>query len=129
MIDSIRDHIPGRSATGIKALKYDDWFFRWHMQQEPAMPGTLQTEAMLQTMVMVIYAVEGHEGKPSYVTETKTRMLSRVFPGSTLVIHADLLSGKREIVKGRAEGRVNKTTVCRGEFTFISPHEVPRPSN
>ena len=47
-------------------VKDDLWFFKCHLQRELAMPGTLQIEAMLQTLVLTIYTLEGHKGKFSY---------------------------------------------------------------
>lgn len=127
MVDYVDEIIPGKSALGVKNLTGDDWFFKCHMERELAMPGTLQIEAMLQTLVLTIYTMEGHKGKFSYITDIKTKLISRISPGNQLIINADLLSYKRGIAKGVAVGKVNDATVCQGEFRFISPHDVPRP--
>ena len=127
MIDYVNEIIPGKSAHGVKNLTDDDWFFKCHMQRELAMPGTLQIEAMLQTIVLTIYTMEGHKGKFSYIAHINTKLFSKISPGNQFVIHADLLSYKRGMAKGVAVGKVNDATVCQGEFTFISPHDVPRP--
>jgi 3-hydroxyacyl-[acyl-carrier-protein] dehydratase len=91
------------------------------------MPGVLQIEAMLQTLVLTIYTMEGHQGKFSYISNINTKLISKVSPDSQFDIHADLLSYNRGIAKGVAVGKVNDTKVCQGEFTFISPHDIPRP--
>jgi|TARA_Y100000294_G_C8383022_1_gene267548 3-hydroxyacyl-[acyl-carrier-protein] dehydratase len=127
MIDYVDKIIPGKSAHSIKKLTDDDWFFKSHMQRDPVMPGSLQIEAMLQTLVLTIYTMEGHEGWPCFEISINTKLLSKVSPGDLLDIHADLLSYKRGIAKGAAIGKVNDTTVCQGEFTIISPHAMPRP--
>ena len=127
MIDYIKEIIPGKSAHGIKILTENDWFFKCHMQRELAMPGTLQIEAMLQTLVLTIYTMEGHKGNFSYISNINTKLFSKVSPGNQFVIHADLLSYKRGIATGVATGEVNDAKVCQGEFTFISPHDMPRP--
>ena len=127
MIDYVKEIIPGKSAHGIKKLTEDDWFFKCHMQRELAMPGTLQIEAMLQTLVLTIYTMEGHKDKFSYISHINTKLFSKISPGNQFVIHADLLSYKRGIAKGVAVGKINDSTVCQGEFTFFSPHEMPRP--
>ena len=62
MIDYVEEIIPGKNARAIKYLKEDDWFFKCHMQREQAMPGSLQIEAMLQTLVLTIYTMDGHKG-------------------------------------------------------------------
>jgi 3-hydroxyacyl-[acyl-carrier-protein] dehydratase len=127
MIDYIKDIIPGVSAQGVKNLPEDEWFFKCHLQRELTMPGTLQIEAMLQTLVLTIYTMKGHEGKFSYIHNIKTKLFSKISPGNPFVIHADLVSYKRGIATGVAVGKINDAKVCQGEFTFISPHDMPRP--
>ncbi len=127
MIDYIKEIIPGKSAHGIKRLTENDWFFKCHMQRELVMPGTLQIEAMLQTLVLTIYTMKGHKGKFSYISNINTKLFSKVSPDNHFVIHADLLSYKRGIATGVAVGKINDAKVCQGEFTFISPHDMPSP--
>ncbi|MDP7502226.1 MAG: hypothetical protein QGH50_22590, partial [SAR324 cluster bacterium] len=105
----------------------NDWFFKCHMQRELAMPGTLQIEAMLQTLVLTIYTMEGHKDKFSYISHINTKLFSKISPGNQFDIHADLLSYNRGIAKGVAVGKINDATVCQGEFTHISPHDMPHP--
>ncbi len=127
MIDYVQEIIPGVSAHGVKKLTKDDWFFKCHLQRELVMPGTLQIEAMLQTLVLTIYTMEGHKGKLSYISNINTKLFSKILPNNQFNIHADLLSYKRGIAKGVAVGKINDAKVCQGEFTFASPHDMPRP--
>jgi len=126
MIDYVDSLIPGKSAHGVKKLSQDDWYFNCHLKREMAMPGTLQIEAMLQTLVMTIYTIDGHKGKLSFITQINTKLISKISPGPNLEIFADLLSFNRGISKGVAVGKINNVTVCQGKFTFVSPHELPR---
>ena len=127
MVDYVDEIVPGKSALGVKNLTDDDWFFKCHMQRELAMPGTLQVEAMLQTLVLTIYTMEGHEGRICLEISVNAKMFSKISPGNQFVIHADLLSYKRGIAKGIAVGKVNDVKICQGEFTFVSPHDMPLP--
>jgi 3-hydroxyacyl-[acyl-carrier-protein] dehydratase len=127
MIDYVDEIKPGKSALGVKNLTDDDWFFKCHMRREPTMPGALQIEAMLQTLVLTIYTMKGHEGMPVFQVSVKAKLVSKIYPGNQLIIQANLLSYKRGIAKGAAVGKVNDATVCQGEFTFASPHDMPRP--
>ena len=127
MIDYVQEIIPGVSAHGVKKLTEDDWFFKCHLQRELVMPGTLQIEAMLQTLVLTIYTMEGHKDKFSYISHINTKLFSKISPGNQFDIHADLLSYNRGIAKGVAVGKINDATVCQGEFTHISPHDMPHP--
>ena len=127
MIDRVDKIIPGKSCYAIKKLKPDDWFFNCHLEKEKLMPGALQIEAMLQTLVLAIYTIEGHKGKLSFVTDISTKLLSKVSPDSQLDIYADLISYKRGVAKGIVETKVDNLKVCQGEFTLISPHDMPIP--
>ncbi len=127
MIDYVEQLIPGKSCHGVKKLKQDDWFFNCHLEREQLMPGALQIEAMLQTLVLTIYSMDGHKGKLSFVTDISTKLLSKVSPDSQLDIYADLLSYKRGITKGIVKTKINNVKVCQGEFTLISPHDMPTP--
>jgi 3-hydroxyacyl-[acyl-carrier-protein] dehydratase len=114
---------PGKSARATKNLRSDDWFFGCHLKREMAMPGTLQIEAMLQTLVLTLYTLERHKGYLSFITDIKTKLISKVSPDCLLAIEAELSNYKRGIGKGIACGKVNNQIVCQGEFTFVSPHE------
>jgi 3-hydroxyacyl-[acyl-carrier-protein] dehydratase len=127
MIDYADEVIPGKSAHGVKKLTKDDWFFKSHLQSELVMPATLQIEAMLQTLILTIYTMEGHKGEFSYICNINTKLFSKITPNNQFNIHADLLSYKRGIIKGVAVGEINDAKVCQGEFTLASPHDMPRP--
>ena len=127
MIDYVERLIPGKSCYAIKKLKKDDWFFKCHLEREQIMPGALQIEAMLQTLVLVIYSIKGHKGKLSYVTDISTKLLSSVSPDCQLDIYADLLSYKRGIAIGEVKIMTEDVNICKGKFTLISPHDMPLP--
>jgi 3-hydroxyacyl-[acyl-carrier-protein] dehydratase len=130
MIDYADEIIPGKTAHGFKNLTEDDWFFKCHTgftQKNLVMPGTLHIEALLQTLVLTIYTLEGHNGKFSFISHINTKLFSKISPGNQFNIHADLLSYKRGIATGVAVGKINDAKVCQGEFTFISPQYSPLP--
>ena len=127
MIDRVDKIAPGKSCYAVKKLKQTDWFFNCHLEKEKLMPGVLQIEAMLQTLVLAIYTMHGHKGKLSFVTDINTKLLSKVSPDSQLDIYADLISYKRGIAKGVVETKVNNIKVSEGEFILISPHDIPIP--
>ena len=127
MIDHVEELTPGKSCYAVKKLRQDDWFFNCHLEREKLMPGVLQIEAMLQTLVLAIYSIDGHKGKLSFVTDINTKLISKVSPDNQLNIFAELLSYKRGIARGVVTTKINNLQVCRGEFTLISPHDVPVP--
>tara|TARA_B100001146_G_scaffold162055_1_gene143020 strand:- start:189 stop:365 length:177 start_codon:yes stop_codon:yes gene_type:complete len=50
-----------------------------------------------------------------------------ISPDSQLDIYADLLSYKRGVAKGVVKTKVDNVKVSQGEFTLISPHDMPVP--
>ena len=59
MIDHVNEVIPGEKSTGYKELKFDEWFFKVHWENDPNMPGMLQIEALVQMCSMAIYIKDG----------------------------------------------------------------------
>jgi len=127
MIDKVKQIQPGNIAHSIKKISHDEWFFKCHLEKRRVMPGVLQIEAMLQTLVLTLYTMDEHKGKLSYIRDVNTKLLSKVSPGCQLDIYANLLSYKRGVAKGIAVGKVGSTEVCTGSFTFFSPHDMPLP--
>lgn len=127
MIDYVERLIPGKSCYAVKQVKNNDWFFKCHLERKQIMPGALQIEAMLQTLVLAIYTIQGHKGKLSYVTDIKTKLISSISPGNQLDIYADLLSYKRGLALGEVQIQIENRIVCKGEFTLITPHDLPIP--
>jgi 3-hydroxyacyl-[acyl-carrier-protein] dehydratase len=127
MIDHVKKIIPGKSCYAVKKLNKTDWFFNCHLKREQLMPGALQIEAMLQTLVLTIYTMKEQKGKLCFVTDISTKLISKVTPESKLNIYAELISFRRGIAKGIVKTKVNNQIVNTGEFTLISPHEMPIP--
>jgi 3-hydroxymyristoyl/3-hydroxydecanoyl-(acyl carrier protein) dehydratase len=126
LIDYAYDVNPGYSASSQKELRNDDWFFECHLKKEQAMPGTLQTEAMLQTLVLCIYTLIEHKGKIALVTDIKLKLFKKVSPNSILKIETNIISMKRGMIVGTGKGFVKDQIVCKGEFNLILPDLIPR---
>lgn len=128
-IDCVEQVIPGRSARIQLNLSKEDWFFRCHLPREQVMPGTLLAEAMLQTMVLTLYTMEGHQGKVAFVVEMQVKVFSKVSPETTLIVEAKLISYRRGVAKGEVRVLDGDKQVSVGQFTLLSPHDLPRPGS
>ena len=56
MVDNIKNILNLKSATGIKKVNKNSWFFKCHFTNQPMMPGTLIQETMLQTIIATLYS-------------------------------------------------------------------------
>lgn len=124
MIDKVEELTPGKSCHAIKILNKDEWFFKCHLEKEEIMPGTLQIEAMLQTLILTLYTLDTHNKKLSFVKNINSNLISKIKPGNILYIYSVLSSYKRGIAKGKSHIEINKKIVSEGEFLLVSPHEL-----
>ena len=121
-IDKIVDTIPGKEANSIKCFSYNEWFFPAHFEDDPSVPGFILVESMVQTFIMTFLTLEEHRGKKTnFLSINNVKFKKMVIPGDLLKINAKLLSFKRGIGKGTAEGFVDGSLVCKAEFTVCLP--------
>ena len=121
-IDKIVDTTPGEEANSIKCFSYNEWFFPAHFEDDPSVPGFILVETMVQTFIMTFLTLEEHKGKKTnFISIDNVKFKKMVIPGDILKINAKLLSFKRGIAKGIAEGYVDGALVCKAEFMVCLP--------
>lgn len=121
-IDKIIDTIPGKEANSIKCFSYNEWFFPAHFEDDPSVPGFILVESMVQTFIMTFLTLEEHKGKKTnFISINNVKFKKMVIPGDVLKINAKLLSFKRGIAKGSAEGIVGGSLACKADFTVCLP--------
>ena len=121
-LDKIVDTTPGEEANSIKCFSYNEWFFPAHFEDDPSVPGFILVESMAQTFLMTFLTLEEHKGKVAVGREiNNVRFKKMVIHGDLLKINAKLLSFKRGIAKGTAEGFVDGDLVCKAEFIVCLP--------
>ena len=121
-IDKIVDTTPGEEANSIKCFSYNEWFFPAHFEDDPSVPGFILVETMVQTFIMTFLTLEEHKGKKTnFISINNVKFKKMVIPGDLLKINAKLLSFKRGIAKGIAEGFVDGALVCKAEFMVCLP--------
>ena len=65
-IDKAYDIKPGAHK---RKISLSDWFLKSHFKNEPTMPGSLLIEAMLQTVVTIIYSDDKFKFKRSLIVK------------------------------------------------------------
>ena len=91
MVDNIKNILNLKSATGIKKVNKNSWFFKCHFINQPMMPGTLIEETMLQTIVATLYSSKKFKDKICLITSSKTNFYSKVDKPTILNIDIKIL--------------------------------------
>ena len=92
MVDNIKNILNLKSATGIKKVNKNSWFFKCHFTNQPMMPGVLLEEAMLQTIVATLYSSSKFKDKVRLLTIShKTNFYSKVDEPTILKIDIKIL--------------------------------------
>ena len=121
-IDKIVNTTPGKEANSIKCFSYNEWFFPAHFKDDPSVPGFILVESMVQTFIMTFLTLKEHKGKKTnFISINNVKFKKMVIPGDVLKINSKLLSFKRGIAKGIAEGSVDDNLACKAEFTVCLP--------
>jgi 3-hydroxyacyl-[acyl-carrier-protein] dehydratase len=122
MIDRVEDIKLGESATGIKNVSINEWFFQGHFPERPILPGVLIVEAMAQTAAVLVVKTLGQEcaGKLVYfmsIEEAKFR--KPVTPGDVLKLKVVKEKARGTVWKFRGEAWVGDTLADEATFTAM----------
>jgi 3-hydroxyacyl-[acyl-carrier-protein] dehydratase len=120
LVDRIIDFVPGKSATGIKNVTFNEPHFQGHFPGKPIMPGVLIVEAMAQVGGVVMTQVPELEGGMFlFAGIDKVRFRRQVVPGDQLIMTVELLWVKQRRF-GKMQGRteVDGQLACEGELMF-----------
>lgn len=119
LVDRIEELEPGVSATGYKAVSFDEYYFRGHFPEEPVMPGVLQIEALAQVGAVAILSLEENKGKTAYFGSINSAKFKRkVVPGDVLKLEVEIIKRKGPIGVGKAVASVDGQVAVIAELTF-----------
>ena len=121
MIDTVINVSAGKFGLGIKKVEDDDWFYQCHFTDEPVMPGTLQTECMLQTIVSVIYSDENIKIRNCLVVKNTVNLLSMICGPGIIEVKAEITSINKGGIQAKAKLFFENKIVSDGSFRFIIP--------
>lgn len=125
MVDYAEVVCPGKSATAIKNLTINEWFFKCHFPGNPVMPGILQLEAIFQTAALAVHTLPENKDKTSYIARANNlAYFDHVRPGQILRIVTTLDSWKRGIGKGSGVIYVKDKIVCRATYTLVIEDDI-----
>jgi len=122
MIDRVVSLEPGKAATAIKNVTFDEPFFQGHFPDHPIMPGVLIVEALAQTGGLAFASAEESpkEGDrfrlPILAKIEEMRFRSPVSPGDQLSLHAEVLRAYESLAIVKVEAKVDDNTVAEGKI-------------
>lgn len=106
-------------VVGVKAVTFNEEFFRGHFPGNPVMPGVLQLEAMAQTGgILVLSQVPDPQNYDTYFVKIdKVKFKQLVVPGDTVLFKMELLSPiRRGIVEMKGSAYVGNKLVSEAEL-------------
>lgn len=110
--------VAGSKVTGLKNVSVNEPFFQGHFPENPVMPGVLILECMAQVAGCLFFAGEAEPAKKlMYLSGVdKARFRRPVFPGDQLVVVAEIIQVRSNLVRMKAEARVDGALCAEGEF-------------
>lgn len=121
-VERLTDIIPNVSATGYKAVGYNEPYFAGHFPNYAVMPGVLIVEALAQTAgAMVMYSLEiGSENRMVYfMTIEKARFRRPVRPGDLLRMTVRATRHRGPVWRFAGEAFVDEVLYAEAEFSAM----------
>lgn len=121
-IEKLTKIVPNVSATGYKAVGYNEPFFAGHFPDHPVMPGVLIIEALAQTagaMVMYSMSLDSKNRVVYFMTIEKARFRKPVRPGDMLRMEVRALRRRGPVWRFAGEAYVDDALCAESEFSAM----------
>jgi len=122
MIDKVISIVPFVSATGVKNIKNNDFFFKGHFPKRPIMPGVFIIEALAQTAsVLVMHSLSlKYDKKFVYFMSIESAKFRKpVFPNCKLNLNVKRKQHRKLVWKFSGEAKVNNFIVANATFSAM----------
>jgi 3-hydroxyacyl-[acyl-carrier-protein] dehydratase len=122
LVDRIIDFIPHDSATGLKNVSINEWYFQGHFPGHPVMPGVLIIEAMAQTAGAVVMKSldESSSGHLVYFMSIESAKFRKpVVPGDILQLKVKKQRQRGPVWVFSGEAWVGEKLTAEAKFTAM----------
>ena len=122
MIDKVTSIIPFVSATGVKNIQNNEFFFEGHFPNRPIMPGVFIIEALAQTAsVLVMHSLSLKYNKKFvyFMSIESAKFRKPVFPNCKLNLNVKRKQHRKLVWKFSGEAKVNNIIVADATFSAM----------
>ena len=117
-VDRIVENQPGERVVAIKALAFNEEFFRDHFPGMPVLPGAMILEGFVQAARHCLAGVEGGHDRWTLEEVGGMRFNRFASPGEVLQLEANLDKEEDGAVWFKGKASVDGTGVCRLRFAL-----------
>jgi 3-hydroxyacyl-[acyl-carrier-protein] dehydratase len=120
-VERITDIVPFESATGWKAVSYNEPHFQGHFPDFPVMPGVLIVEALAQTAGALVQHSLGEDAgsRVYFMTVDNARFRKPVRPGDMLRMPVKALRRRGLVFKFEGKAYVGEDLCAEAEFSAM----------
>lgn len=121
LVEKLADIVPYESATGYKAVSFNDPWFAGHFPDRAVMPGVLIVEALAQTAgALVVHSLQ-QEAAPAvyFMTIEKARFRKPVVPGELLRMTVKAIRRRGPVFKFGGQAYVGDALCAEAEFSAM----------
>jgi UDP-3-O-[3-hydroxymyristoyl] N-acetylglucosamine deacetylase/3-hydroxyacyl-[acyl-carrier-protein] dehydratase len=118
-VDEIIKIEEGKSATGVKYLAKDDYFYKGHFPGHPVTPGVIIIEALAQVGGVLMLGKKDNMGKIAYfMCIDKAKFRKAVYPPAKLFLEVEITRFKTKTGQLKGKAKVNSQVVAEAELMF-----------
>ena len=120
-VERLTDIVPFESATGYKAVSFNEPHFAGHFPQFAVMPGVLIVEALAQTAGALVTHSMGLEKTPNvfFMGIDKARFRKPVVPGDVIRLNVRALQHRGPVWKFEGKTYVGDALCAECEFSAM----------